>query len=714
MIALHRPPLVQTQLMRCGCNLCVAPPQSFPEERKARTAKKAATRSARNQKGAARAAIEAAAQQLHHTHSTAVTCNGCGRQFSGRKGALAQHLRVCTEQVPRRHAMPCCMCKQPGHLTPKAASCTAEAKAEWRQLSSGQQKQKIKEAKLDWIATQKAEPAVTLTLEPSMEELAEAAAPIGKAKAVELGTTGIDVVPVTYVPRNAATPEFGVKFSETLQRCVVASVVDKTPTHKKGMVRPDWAVLRVGDEDATAWDAATCARKIHNKAQATTGAAESKEASSAGVVLVLQRSGPKHIWPQGWAVKPPRRNNPPLTNEQTEWLLRRVGNAKKLSHTPAPSALKRDSDAFFKAKGRPGLRMPKKRIGAWVKNYVSANKRDKLAQAVVAVRAIIEADPTGAGLDARVARGAHPRTARAHDAPPGRVSENNTAAEEGDEPVTTDSDEDNSDSGDATPIPPPPNGFRHFDGSVVGIDLAGDKRRIQYRFGEPDGWLNGTVERHEGGRAFTCDFNDDDASRIEVRCSLQATAAPCSIRAVRPAPWISPPLQQPGARVLSVVSSLPCIAGPGIAVATCAQGLSLFPSEHGTTKRWVLLQSLCSDPKQTKAVAVIPEGWQVEQCPTIFDKQYFASRTDPQQYMFLYNSLAPYDWQQVTLQRAKGSRGKQMEIAAKLKFNGQGWPFFKIPRDPYVEGKPNTASVRAIEITQEKYGTRGRFVALRR
>ena len=141
-----------------------------------------------------------------------------------------------------------------------------------------------------------------------------------------------------------------------------------------------------------------------------------------------------------------------------------------------------------------------------METYVTAKKRQALSKAVQAVREIIERDPTGAGLDGRVGAGKHPRAARAHDAPPGQVSVNNTVDSD-EEGAASDSD------ADVVAAPEPPNGFRHSDRSAVGLELV--RSRIQYCFGEPDGWLSGTVEDFEGGRAFTCDFNDDDAPRVE-------------------------------------------------------------------------------------------------------------------------------------------------------------------------------------------------------
>lgn len=215
------------------------------------------------------------------------------------------------------------------------------------------------------------------------------------------------------------------------------------------------------------------------------------------VALVLQRGLQEAGAPlkQGWAVKPKRITNPPLTDAQREWLLRRVGNAKKLSNTPPAATLKRESDAYFEQQQRTDLCMTKRRLGQWLKNYVTTNKKEALAKIVLAVRETIEKDPTGAGLDQRVAQAPHPRAARAHDAPPGqRTSVNNTT---GDGTDTSENEEEEED--DVGPAPAPPNGFIHCDGSVVDVELM--KRRIQYRFGAPDGWLGGTVEEFEGGRA---------------------------------------------------------------------------------------------------------------------------------------------------------------------------------------------------------------------
>ena len=111
-------------------------------------------------------------------------------------------------------------------------------------------------------------------------------------------------------------------------------------------------------------------------------------------------------------------------------------------------------------------------------------------------------------------------------------------------------------------------------------------------------------------------------------------------------------------------------------------------------RRWVLLESLNGNAKEMNAIATIPNGWQMESCPAVFDEAHFKSRKNSQHHCFMLNSLAPYDWQCVTLHTSKRGGGVKMDSKS-------GWPEFKMPRDPYKKGKP-----------MAKYGLRASIVAL--
>ena len=136
----------------------------------------------------------------------------------------------------------------------------------------------------------------------------------------------------------------------------------------------------------------------------------------------------------------------------------------------------------------------------------------------------------------------------------------------------------------------------------------------------------------------------------------------------------------------------------------------MFASEHGKGKRWVLLESTCGDSKETNAIAVVPANWQVEACPATIDRSYFEERadTDTSKFSFMYNNLAPYDWQQVSLAKSKGKRGKKGKV---LFDKHSHWPVFRLPRDPHHPRRPR-AGFRAIQVTVENYGARGRWLCL--
>ena len=113
--------------------------------------------------------------------------------------------------------------------------------------------------------------------------------------------------------------------------------------------------------------------------------------------------------------------------------------------------------------------------------------------------------------------------------------------------------------------------------------------------------------------------------------------------------------------------------------------MSLFASEHGKGKRWVLLESTCGDSKETNAIAVVPANWQVEACPATIDRSYFEERadTDTSKFSFMYNNLAPYDWQQVSLAKSiEGEEGEEGEGALRQAFALAGVPSAARPAPP--------------------------------
>lgn len=113
--------------------------------------------------------------------------------------------------------------------------------------------------------------------------------------------------------------------------------------------------------------------------------------------------------------------------------------------------------------------------------------------------------------------------------------------------------------------------------------------------------------------------------------------------------------------------------------------------------RWVLLQSLGIDVTETNAIVDLPEGWQVEAAPAVINAAYFTARKDPAAYKFMYNSLAPHDWQEVAFVRVSRAR------------KTKGWIVFRLPHDPYNGG---SAKENAISLAVLRYGARGRVVCL--
>ena len=171
----------------------------------------------------------------------------------------------------------------------------------------------------------------------------------------------------------------------------------------------------------------------------------------------------------------------------------------------------------------------------------------------------------------------------------------------------------------------------------VGVDLT--NRRIQYRFNQ--GWFDALVTENTGGCTWTIYLTDN----------------------------------------------------------TSVESLSLFVSEHGVGKRWVLLQSLSGHITDTNAIAKLPEGWQVQPAPAVTNAAYFTARKDPAQFKFLLSSLAPHDWQEVAFVRVSRARSTK------------GWIVFRLPHDPYNGGSEKE---NAVSLDHLKYGTRLRFVCLAR
>ena len=119
-------------------------------------------------------------------------CDTCGKLVSSKKGCLKQHKKACHKHVPMQMLMPCCMCKEIGHNTPRARKYTAATKQAWAGLDTGSRKRKIKEAKDEWRRSYK--PNEWLSAVPTTDELVPVRATIALTKTEIPGKDEIDMI----------------------------------------------------------------------------------------------------------------------------------------------------------------------------------------------------------------------------------------------------------------------------------------------------------------------------------------------------------------------------------------------------------------------------------------------------------------------------------------------------------------------------------------
>jgi hypothetical protein len=550
---------------------------TWEQDARERKAKKGKAQRKRAQGHEKHAASEKAEAEKVQSFAQTVVCDACLQVFSKHNGAIDRHKRMhCGKQLPEPWRMPCIGCGVPGHLTPEAKSkCTdPTVQYRWGNTSESERKEKLQQKKEEWRQGFKERKQLVINF--SGDSIPEVRRMAVVCKQSACGGSGSDLVEVEVHKTREGTCGLSFVSNEQSGQVQVAGIARGSEGYEVLTIQPgfsvqEWAKVEE-KEEGLAW------QHVH----AVGDAEDALSQLQVGQTLRLRMHRAKApVLSMGWGLKPNKMKYKDMEDEQVQFLISEFERPGK-----APSAaVHRRMEAHFSAPQQKSMVLPKKRIKDWISRYVQMVKSGAFTKHIAKVRHALH----GGGITSMVG------DARATNeaASAGRGGGGGSASAEGATGVEEEGEEgEEEEEEEGREAPDPKAGFKHMIGTApVRMDLVG--KRLQYRFEEPCGWVDGVISK---------------------KCSSSATGSHNDYE-------------------------LALADGDVVMV-------RLFVSEHGLSRRWVMWEwdaAAVGASALDIPIAQAPTGWHIDAAPTALNAEYMNGLCDSDRRV-MYRWEAPHDW----------------------------------------------------------------------